>query len=70
MRFAHVINPVSVNKNNSSYLYYTQPITFESMYQSKMLIEKKIKMYMLIYIQLIMRKMTKLFLTILLNYPI
>ncbi len=43
MRFAHVINPVSVNKNNSSYLYYTQPITFESMYQSKMLIEKKNK---------------------------
>ena len=43
MRFAHVINPVSVDKNNSSYLYYTQPITFESMYQSKMLIENKNK---------------------------
>jgi hypothetical protein len=31
MKIAHIINPVNVNKDNKSYLYYAQPITFESM---------------------------------------
>lgn len=43
MIIAHVINPVLVDSSNTSYLYYTQPITFESMYQSKILTEKKNK---------------------------
>ena len=35
MRFIHIINPVKVKEDNKSYLYYTQPITFESMIQAK-----------------------------------
>lgn len=35
MIIAHIINPVIVKEDNPSYLYYTQPITFESMFQAK-----------------------------------
>ena len=35
MIIAHIINPVLVNKDNTSYLYYTQPITFKSMHNAK-----------------------------------
>ena len=41
MRIAHIINPVLVDENNSSYLYYTQPITFESLHKAKIYGEKK-----------------------------
>ena len=43
MIIAHIINPVNANKNNASYLYYTQPITFESMFQAKINTETKFK---------------------------
>lgn len=43
MKIAHIINPVKVNKDNKSYLYYAQPITFESMKIAKKVAEKKIK---------------------------
>jgi hypothetical protein len=35
IKLAHVVNPVKCNKDNLSYLYYAQPITFLSMYNSK-----------------------------------
>ena len=31
MKIAHLINPFKCSKNNPSYLYYAQPITFKSM---------------------------------------
>jgi hypothetical protein len=43
MKIAHIINPVKVNKDNKSYLYYAQPITFESMKIAKKVAEKKNK---------------------------
>ena len=43
MIIAHIINPVIVKENNPSYLYYTQPITFESMLQAKINTETKFK---------------------------
>ena len=43
MLIAHIINPVLVDKNNSSYLYYTQPITFESLYKAELYAENKHK---------------------------
>jgi hypothetical protein len=43
MKIAHIINPVKVNKDNKSYLYYAQPITFESMKIAKEVAEKKDK---------------------------
>lgn len=33
-KIAHVINPFKCPEDNPSYLYYAQPITFESMYKS------------------------------------
>ena len=35
MIIAHIINPVKVNEDNPSYLFHTQPLTFESMLHSK-----------------------------------
>lgn len=41
MIIAHIINPVNVNEDNPSYLFYTQPLTFESMLSSKKFVENK-----------------------------
>ncbi len=54
MIIAHVLNPVKVNESNPSYLYYTQPVTFNSMYISKKYAEKyhiswKINLYSIHY---------------------
>ena len=54
MKIAHIINPVKVNKDNKSYLYYAQPITFKSMKIAKKVAEKKnkkliIKLYAVCY---------------------
>lgn len=54
MIIAHVINPVLANQDNTSYLYYTQPITFEAMFESKKYIENnhdnvKINLYSIGY---------------------
>ena len=35
IKIAHVINPFNCLPNNQSYLYYAQPITFQSMYESQ-----------------------------------
>lgn len=35
MKLAHIINPVKVDSNNSSYLHIAQPITFQSMLQAQ-----------------------------------
>ena len=43
MKIAHIINPVKVDESNKSYLFYAQPITFESMYLSKKYSENKDK---------------------------
>ena len=43
MIIAHIVNPVIVKENNPSYLYYTQPITFESMLQAKINTETKLR---------------------------
>lgn len=43
MKIAHIINPVKVKEDNKSYLYYAQPITFESMKIAKKTAEKKNK---------------------------
>jgi len=39
MKIAHIINPVKVSPDNPSYLFYTQPLTFKSMYESKLYAE-------------------------------
>jgi len=36
MKFAHLINPFKCAEDNSSYLYYAQPITFKSMYNAQL----------------------------------
>lgn len=41
MIIAHIINPVKVEENNPSYLYYTQPITFDSMHKAKKYVENR-----------------------------
>ena len=41
MKIAHIINPVLVNEDHPSYLYYTQPITFQSMFDSKIYSQNK-----------------------------
>lgn len=41
MIIAHIINPVKVNEDNPSYLFHTQPLTFESMLYSKKFVESK-----------------------------
>lgn len=43
MKIAHIINPFKCNKDNSSYLYYAQPITFKSMLQSKKFSQNNVK---------------------------
>lgn len=43
MIIAHVINPVNVDIDNLSYLYQTQPITFKSMFESKIYSENASK---------------------------
>lgn len=49
MIIAHIINPVKVSEDNKSYLYYTQPITFESMFKSKLYTEKNNKIEVNLY---------------------
>jgi hypothetical protein len=54
MIIAHVLNPVKVNESNPSYLYYTQPVSFDSMYVSKKYAEEnhdswKINLYSVHY---------------------
>ena len=34
IKIAHLINPFKCSKDNSSYLYYAQPITFKSMHNA------------------------------------
>ena len=36
MKIAHVLNPFKCGKNNPSYLYYAQPITFKSMHNAQL----------------------------------
>ena len=36
MKIAHVLNPFKCGKNNPSYLYYAQPITFKSMRKAQL----------------------------------
>ena len=36
IKIAHLINPYKCKKNNSSYLYYAQPITFKSMHNAQL----------------------------------
>ena len=35
IKISHIINPFKCDKENSSYLYYAQPITFKSMLIAK-----------------------------------
>ena len=35
IKIGHIINPFKCDKENSSYLYYAQPITFKSMLIAK-----------------------------------
>lgn len=54
MIIAHILNPVKVNESNPSYLYYTQPVTFESMLLAKKYAEKnhdlwKVNLYSINY---------------------
>ena len=35
MKFAHIINPIKVDDQYNSYLYYSQPITFQSIIDAK-----------------------------------
>tara|TARA_Y200000002_G_C22556875_1_gene610737 strand:- start:199 stop:990 length:792 start_codon:yes stop_codon:yes gene_type:complete len=36
IKIAHLINPFNCKKNNPSYLYYAQPITFKSMHEAQL----------------------------------
>ena len=38
---AHVINPFNCEKNNPSYLFYAQPITFKSMQNARLEAKKE-----------------------------
>ena len=52
MKLAHLINPFKCTKDNSSYLYYAQPITFKSMRNSQLKAQKSginIKLYTINY---------------------
>ena len=35
MKIAHIINPFKCDKDNPSYFYYAQPITFRSMLEEQ-----------------------------------
>lgn len=48
MKIAHLINPFKCKKNNSSYLYYAQPITFKSM-RNAQIEAKKVKINIKLY---------------------
>lgn len=41
MKIAHLINPYKCSKENKSYLYYAQPITFQSMRNAQLEAKKK-----------------------------
>ena len=41
MKIAHVLNPFKCDKNNPSYLYYAQPITFKSMRNAQLEAKKE-----------------------------
>lgn len=52
IKIAHVINPFKCTKDNSSYLYYAQPITFKSMLNAQLEAQKvgiDIKLYSVNY---------------------
>ena len=41
MKIAHVLNPFKCDKDNPSYLYYAQPITFKSMRNAQLEAKKE-----------------------------
>lgn len=52
IKIAHIINPFKCTKNNSSYIYYAQPITFQSMRNAQLEAHKvdiDIKLYAINY---------------------
>ena len=52
VKIAHLINPFKCSKDNSSYLYYAQPITFKSMHNAQLKAEKvgiDVKLYSVNY---------------------